>query len=139
MMSKDEKKANVMEIFDYKFKKKKLLEQALVTETNRKLEKLGDSIIGFLATEKGYFDVSIDNLHDYRDNLVGNKNLAEIFDEIKLKDYFLWSGGQEGDEQWEKSIDLKGDCIEAIFGAIYVDSSLQKTRKVFLAFIEKYD
>lgn len=137
-------------ILGYKFRNPKLLDLALTTPAFAKqsvrkskehyedLEKVGDALIGLLSIEKGYKKNKWSGkLHTYREIHVNNQLLAQVFDDANLFPYVQWSKGQHGDDQWEKSKELRGDIFEAVIGAIYLDGGYEKAKKIFWKFVKE--
>lgn len=113
----------------YIFKDQALLNQALTHRSadkvhNERLEFLGDSILSFViakALYKKFPDVAEGDLSQMRSSLVCGQTLAElgkrffIGDDLILGQGELKSGGFRRDS-------IISDAIEAIIGAIYLDS-----------------
>lgn len=113
----------------YTFKNQTLLKQALTHRSadkihNERLEFLGDSILSFViakALYKRFPDVAEGDLSQMRSSLVCGQALAElgkqffIGDDLILGQGELKSGGFRRDS-------IISDAVEAIIGAIYLDS-----------------
>ena len=121
------------------FKNKELLDQALThkswvnehpnkRESNERLEFLGDAILEFIITETLYLQFPKHQegyLTALRSNLVNTQNLANLA--IKLgvgETLYLSKGEEEGGGR--KNISLLADTVEAIIGALFIDSGLDK-------------
>ncbi len=121
------------------FKNKELLDQALThkswvnehpnkRESNERLEFLGDAILEFIITETLYLQFPEHQegyLTALRSNLVNTQNLANLA--IKLgvgETLYLSKGEEEGGGR--KNISLLADTVEAIIGALFIDSGLDK-------------
>lgn len=121
------------------FKNKELLDQALThkswvnehpnkRESNERLEFLGDAILEFIITETLYLRFPKHQegyLTALRSNLVNTQNLANLA--IKLgvgETLYLSKGEEEGGGR--KNISLLADTVEAIIGALFIDSGLDK-------------
>ena len=121
------------------FKNKELLNQALThkswvnehpnkRESNERLEFLGDAILEFIITETLYLQFPEHQegyLTALRSNLVNTQNLANLA--IKLgvgETLYLSKGEEEGGGR--KNISLLADTVEAIIGALFIDSGLDK-------------
>lgn len=129
---------------NYKFKNNSLLEQALThsskSEINyERLEFLGDSILDFLVGE--YFFKNCKEkegkLTVLRSHYVSENYLSQIFNKLNLEKEVKLGKSYQG--QVSKAI--KGDVIEAIIGAIYLDSNLEKAKEfIYKNFeLEKYN
>ena len=120
-----------MKILNYEFKDKSLLEKALthssLSENNyERLEFLGDSILDFLVGE--YFYKNCDDgegkLTVLRSHYVSENYLADLFDKLKLKKFVKLGKSWQG----EITKAVKGDVIEAIIGAIYIDGGIDEVK-----------
>ena len=104
--------------------------------TNERLEFLGDAILEFIVSvdlymqfkekEEGY-------LTALRANLVNTTNLAQAAKKLELGKYLYLSKGEE-ETGGRDNPSLLADTMEALIGAIYLDSGLAKTKD----FINKY-
>jgi len=117
------------------FQQAPLLSQALThrshgAQNNERLEFLGDSILNFLigdALFQQFPSMREGQLSRLRAQLVREKTLAAIAREFSLGDYLilgegeLKSGGRERDS-------ILADTVEALIGAIYLDSGLDTCR-----------
>lgn len=121
-----------MKKIGYEFKNEQLLSLALThssrsEENYERLEFLGDSILDFLVAE--YFYKTCDDkegkLTVLRSHYVSEQYLSKVFDKIGLnKDVKLGKS-----YQGEISKAIKGDVIESIIAAIYLDGGLDEARK----------
>ncbi|XP_028394785.1 ribonuclease 3-like isoform X2 [Dendronephthya gigantea] len=107
---------------------------------NERLEFLGDAILEFVATCHLYFlfpDMAEGGLVTHRSSLVQNKHLAHVAKKIGLDDFMQFSHGPDLCHQ-EDMEHAMANCLEAILGAIYLDSDVNTVQKVFckLAFEE---
>ena len=121
-----------MKFLNYQFKDASLLARALThsskSEMNyERLEFLGDSILDFLVGEYFYkhCDESEGRLTVLRSQYVSENHLVKIFDKLKLTKYVKLGKSYQG----EISKAIKGDVVEAILGAIYLDGGLDEARK----------
>lgn len=104
--------------------------------SNERLEFLGDAIIEFVVSQHLY-DKFPEKEEGYltalRANLVNTVNLSEIANNLQLgKFIYLSKGEEEGGGRTNPS--LLADTVEAIVGALFLDSGLNSTKK----FIQKY-
>lgn len=116
----------------YCFKDKILLKTALTHPSKSKdnyqrLEFLGDSILNFLVGEFlfRHSDKHEGELTVLRAHYVSEKHLAECFDELGLGEDVIAGKSLNG----EITPAIKGDIIEAIIAAIYLDSDLESARE----------
>ena len=123
-------------IFQYKFKNKKLLKKSLTHKSfdndnnNEKLEFLGDRVLGLIISKK-LLDLFPDETEGIIDkkfaNLVNKKTCASIAKKMNIKKFmFLGSSHKSLERSEDKVI---GDCLEAIIGAIYLDSNLKSVER----------
>jgi ribonuclease-3 len=128
------------------FENKELLTEALThrsfyyenpdksTSHNERLEFLGDSVLGFVIVE--YLFLSEKNLTEsamakIKSYLVKESVLSEIAGSLFLGEYLRLGKGEEATGGRKKK-SLLSDAIEAVLGAIYLDSGYQKAREVVL-------
>ncbi len=141
-----EKKLRDLEkIIEYSFKKKILLERALTHKSydnlnnNEKLEFLGDRVLGLIISEKllqKYPDEKEGIIDKKFANLVNKKTCVLIAKKINLKK-FIFLGSSH--KKLERSADkISSDCLEAIVGAIYLDSGLNSSEKFITNFWNEF-
>ena len=128
----------------YRFQEPTLLVQALTHRSakgdhNERLEFLGDSILGFVIAETLYDKFPQENEGDLtrmRSSLVKGVTLAEVARGFNLGEYLilgpgeLKSGGHRRDSILE-------DAVEAIIGAIYIDSDMATCKSLILSWFEQ--
>ncbi|OGM23316.1 ribonuclease III [Candidatus Woesebacteria bacterium RIFCSPLOWO2_01_FULL_39_21] len=123
------------------FKNKRLFDQAMThrswlnengksRESNERLEFLGDAVLEFVVSSYLYHllpDKEEGFLTTLRANLVNTENLSKFAERLDLGDELFLSKGEEaGGGRKNKS--LLADTVEALLGAIYIDSGLATTR-----------
>jgi len=105
---------------------------------NERLEFLGDSILSFVIADDLYHrfpKVNEGDMSRMRATLVRGNTLAELGREFVLGDYLklgpgeLKSGGFRRDS-------ILADAVEAIIGAIYLDSDIEVVRGVVLSWYQ---
>jgi ribonuclease-3 len=123
----------------YEFSQPALLDRALTHRSksatnNERLEFLGDAVLGLViaaALHETQPDADEGDLSRLRASLVRKETLVEIAAEVSLGDAIqlgsgeLRSGGHHRDS-------ILADGLEAILGAIYLDSGLDQTRQLIL-------
>ena len=123
----------------YKFKNLDLLEEALTHSSFKKnklggkknyerLEFLGDRVLGLILSEflfKTFPKVQEGDLDKYFQNYANQENLFNYAKKINLSSFIKT---QKGDNL-ENNKSILGDVIEAIIGAIYIDSGLKNCQK----------
>lgn len=129
----------------YTFKSKKLLERALTHSSvkdekkasNERLEFLGDAVLGLVVTEyvfKTYRDLDEGDLTAIKSVVVSSDSLLKIARAIKLKEFLALGKGITKKRTVPSS--LIADGVEALIGAIYLDSGYRATRKFIILHVE---
>lgn len=140
-MSSDLK--DLQEILAVKFNNPDLLDQALIHrsylnenknigQSNERLEFLGDSVLSVLVSTELYkrFPHHPEGkLTSLRSLLVKAKTLAEMAIKLKLGKFLHMSHGEERSGGRDNP-SLLADTLEAILGAIYLDSGLEAVKGV---------
>jgi len=99
---------------------------------NERLEFLGDAILGFISADLlyGQFDSAPEgHLSRFRASLVKKETLAELARDFSLGDYLLLGSGELKSGGFRRD-SILADGMEAIIGAIYLDSGLDNARKL---------
>lgn len=123
----------------YQFSDHDLLLQALTHRSassvnNERLEFLGDSILGYVIAEALYLKFPMckeGDLTRMRSSLVRSETLVEIANEFELSDYLILGSGELKSGGHKRSSTLE-DAVEAIIGAIYLDSDLEQAKQLVL-------
>ena len=133
------------EFIKYFFKDKDLLRKALTHKSfdninnNEKLEFLGDRVLGLIMSKKlldKYPNEKEGAIDKKFANLVNKKTCVKIAKKIKLKN-FIYLG--KSHKNLERSVDkIISDSLEAVVGAIYLDSGLKSAEKFILNFWESF-
>ena len=124
---------------NYKFNSKELLKTCLTHKSfneninNEKLEFLGDRVLGLVISKNlltKYPNEKEGIIDKKYANLVNKKTCAEIANNIGLKKFMLLGSNYiKNDNKHEK---ISGDCLEALIGAIFLDSSIKNAEKFIL-------
>lgn len=128
----------------YQFTTLELLELALTHRSangthNERLEFLGDSILSFVIADDLYHrfpKVDEGDMSRMRATLVRGNTLAELGREFELGDVLhlgpgeLKSGGFRRDS-------ILADAVEAIIGAVYLDSDIETVRGIVLEWYQE--
>lgn len=131
---------------DYTFRDPQLLVHAVThpsflhehpeeTESNQRLEFLGDAILQLVVTEELFRQYPADRegaLSKNRSALSKGAFLCELARQIGLAPCLRLSASEEQTGGRDRAIAL-GDAFESLVGAIYLDSDLATTRRVVLA------
>lgn len=141
----DKKFKELEKIIKYNFRKTSLLEKALTHKSynniinNEKLEFLGDRVLGLVISEKllEKYPEEKEGIIDKKfANLVNKKTCLLIAKKINLKKFILLGSSHK---KLERSADkISSDCLEAIVGAIYLDSGLKSVEKFIFIFWEEF-
>ncbi len=137
----------------YTFKNKEVLRRALIhksyheglqTETglpdNEKLEFLGDSVINLVITDylfRNFDHLGEGELSKLKAHLVSTNSLSQIARDMNLGEFaFLGKGEEKNDGRSNKKINAS--LLEAIVGAIYVDSSFKVVSSLVILFFKAF-
>lgn len=103
---------------------------------NERLEFLGDAVLELVTTEYLYrnFSNPEGELTNLRSSLVNYRLLAEIAKEIGIEDFILLSHGEAKDTGRARQVIL-ANALEALIGAIYLDSDMPASKKFIEEFI----
>lgn len=139
-------------IINYKFKNKKLLEEALThpsTSFDKKkkrfnyerLEFLGDSILSAIIIEylfKKHVNEAEGELSKRKSFLVSKHTLYNIAKNLNLGKFMILSNGEEQCGGRENINNLE-NIMESIIGAIFIDSNFDTTKNFILNIWTKLD
>lgn len=106
--------------------------------TNERLEFLGDSVLGLVVTEELYLrypDLDESRLSPLRSGIVNMRALADIARTLELGKYIRLGKGEEVTNGRDKN-SLLGDALEALIGAIYIDSGFATASAVIQRLIK---
>src|SRR5712691_10532867 len=133
----------------YTFRDARLLTQALTHSShanekragerdNEQLEFLGDSVLGFLVSDflfRAHPGLTEGQLSKLKGFFGSSANLEKYAERINLGEYLQLGKGEEKTGGRAKQA-LLVDALEAIIGAIYLDSGIEEVRRVILNFFE---
>ncbi len=128
-------------ILDYNFKNLDLLKQSLIhksfnnSDNNEKLEFLGDRVLGLIISKKliEIYPHEREGIIDKKfANLVNKRTCSNIAGKLNIKKFMLL--GPSHDSLQRSSDKIMGDCLEALIGAIYLDSGIKSAEKFVLNF-----
>lgn len=137
-------------ILGYTFKDKNLLITAfthssfannLHTQSNERLEFLGDTVLSTIISERIYADMDYNEgqLSKLRSKIVSMHPLAYLIEGLNLVQYLQFAGSSRD----AITDNMKADLMEAIIGAIYIDGGLEKARSFvgrnFLDMVQKME
>jgi len=129
----------------YKFKSKKRLHEALThssakdeeNPSNERLEFLGDSVLGLAVTEylfKNFPDLDEGALTTIKSSVVSSVSLGKVAKKLKIRPFLTVGKGISRRRTLPPS--LVANSIEALIGAIYVDSGIMASKKFVLTHFE---
>lgn len=143
MNNEDLKYRHLSQRLGYSFKDKVLMEQALrhrsaTGVSNERLEFLGDTILNFVMTEylfQRFSQAPEGQLSRLRARLVCQETLANIARGLELGRFLELGPGERrnGGHQQES---ILADALEALMGAIYLDSSLAECQSVVMSWFQ---
>jgi len=128
----------------YNFKNTELLEEALShrsigNRSNERMEFLGDSVLNFVIASSlfdQYPDCDEGELSRLRAYLVNGEILAELAKELHVGEY-LYLGVGEVKSGGYRRTSILSDALEALIGAIYLDSGIEICKKQILKWYDK--
>ena len=123
----------------YSFNDVRLLEQAMTHRSyrgahNERLEFLGDSILSFVIADALYHQfpkAREGDLSRMRSTLVRGQTLAEFGVEFELGDFLRLGPGELKSGGYRRESTL-ADAVEAIIGAVFLDSDIETCRELVL-------
>lgn len=125
--------------FGYTFKNREQLTQALTHRSaaanhNERLEFLGDSVLGIIISEalfERFPSIDEGDLSRMRATLVCGKSLAKLAQKFELGKFLVLGPGEmkSGGHRRES---ILADAVEALLGAMYMESDLVTCREVVL-------
>lgn len=137
-------RAQLSKKIGYQFKQSELLEQALTHRSakgihNERLEFLGDAILGFVIAECLFEKFPNNNEGDLtrmRSSLVKGVTLAELARDFGLGEHLILGPGElkSGGHRRESILE---DAVEAIIGAVYLDSDQDTCKQLVLSWFKK--
>ena len=136
------------EKLNYKFKNRKLLENALTHSSyanevrmghtsNERLEFLGDSVLSIIVSDyiyKQFPKMPEGELTRLRASLVCEKSLCGFSRELDIGRYMLLGKGEDKGGGRERD-SILADAFEAVLAAIYLDGGMEVARKHVMNFV----
>lgn len=124
---------------DYDFNSAELLNTALThrsvgSRNNERLEFLGDSVLSFVISTELYRrfpDADEGSLSRLRASLVKGETLAKIALVLELGDYLNLGSGELKSGGFRRE-SILADALEAIFGAVYLDSGIERAWELIM-------
>lgn len=135
---------------NYVFAEPALLERALTHRSHsskhyERLEFLGDSVLNFAISTELYNrfpDLAEGELTRLRASLVKQETLAHTARQLALGESLVLGGGELKSGGFDRD-SILADALEAVFGAIYLDSGIETTSalilRLFLPHLDRLD
>jgi ribonuclease III len=125
----------------YKFRDKKLLEQAMTHcssvvsrfDSNERLEFFGDAVLDMIICEwiyQTYGDMDEGSLTQLKSSVVSRKSCSLVAEPLELSKYTILGKGSEKLDSLSGSV--VAGVLEAVIAAIYLDSSYEEAKKFVL-------
>lgn len=133
------------EKLNYYFKDKALLTQALTHKSlkkpynNERLEFLGDAVLDLIVGEflfHKFKNNAEGDLSKLRAALVNEKSFAKLAEFLNLGEFIFMSVAEENNGGRTKP-SILSDALEALIGALYLESGFLEAKKVALKLIEE--
>jgi ribonuclease-3 len=129
---------------DYEFRDPELLKLALShrscgAKNNERLEFLGDAILSLVVSDflyQKFADLQEGDLSRMRSQIVRAESLAEVAKRLEIGSELLLGQG-EMKSGGHRRDSILGDTIEALIGAIYLDSNIDESRRIVLNWFEQ--
>ncbi len=140
-----DKLKQIQKLLKYEFKNINLLKEAITHKSikssinNERLEFLGDAVLDLIVGEYLYHKFntrSEGDLSKLRASLVNEDSLAKIAKELNLGEFLYLSPAEENNGGRDKQ-SLISDALEALMGAIYLESGLDSVKVIFIDLLEK--
>jgi ribonuclease-3 len=134
----------------YVFKQPNLLQRALThrsfaAEHNERLEFLGDAILGCVIAKhlySNYPQLSEGELSRLRSNLVREETLATLAQQLDLGSHLMLGEGELKSGGFRRP-SILADALEALFGAVLLDSGFAATEQailnLYVPYLERMD
>jgi ribonuclease-3 len=130
---------------NYFFKNPKLLEEALTHKSftkeynNERLEFLGDAVLDLIVGEylfETFPKTAEGNLSKLRASLVNERGFEKLAKLLNLGKFIRISTAEENNDGRNKA-SILANGFEAVMGAIYLESGLEKVREIVLKLLHK--
>lgn len=129
----------------YQFNDESLLKQALTHRSakgahNERLEFIGDSLLGMFVAEALYFNFPKANegeLTRMRSQIVRGQTLTVIAKEFELSNWLVLGPGEMKSGGFRRDSILE-DAVEAIIGAVYLDSDINQCKDFVLGLVKEH-
>ncbi len=138
------KKLNILQKkLGHTFNDEKMLIRALTHRSagarhNERLEFLGDSLLSMVIADALFHrfpKVNEGDMSRMRATLVREKTLAELAREFELGDYLILGPGELKSGGYRRE-SILADAVEALIGAVYLDTDIEQMRTMLLSWYE---
>lgn len=122
------------EFNDVALLKRALTHRSVSNNNNERLEFLGDSVLGSIISRElfqRFPRIDEGQLSRLRSHLVRGQTLAKLAKTIDLSDFMILGQGELKSGGFRRE-SIQADTLEAIIGAIFIDSDYLATNKVVL-------
>jgi len=112
---------------------KSVLHKGNYLDSNERLEFLGDSILGSVIAEWLYVKFPKEDegyLTQLKSKIVSRKILSEIAEKLNVRSVIHYQEGRS-----MNIATIEGNCLEAIFGAMYLDGGFEAVKKSITQYI----
>ena len=114
-----------------------------VTESNERLEFLGDAVLGLVIAEYLFTylpDSSEGTLSHLRSKLRESSSCSKFLKKLEIESFIIMGKGEKKNFLSKLNSSIMADLFEAIIGAIYLDGGLENVKKfVFSNFSEEIE
>lgn len=110
------------------------------TESNERLEFLGDALLNLIVTEflyQNFPELEEGAMSKIKAGLVGIETLYKIGKKLSIGEYLLLGKGEEKTAGRKKKR-LIGSAVEAIIAGIYIDKGFEKTKETVIRWIKPF-
>ena len=115
-------------------------ENELLYRDNERLEYLGDSVLGLIVNEylfKKYEDYLEGDLAKIKSTVVSEDTLSQVARGLGLGKFLRLGRGEDHSGGRERT-SILANTVEALIGAIYMDSGIKKVREFTLGQLKPY-
>ncbi len=115
--------------------------RGLVSESNERLEFLGDSVLGFISAENLYLSnphTPEGDLSRKRASLVCEKSLYKTAQRLGFGKYLLLGKGEEHNGGRQRP-SILADAVEAVIAAMYLDGGIEPAKSFVLRHVLSND
>ena len=131
---------HIRNVLGHEFSDAELLNKALTHRSfsrnhNERLEFLGDALLGMFIADALFAkfpEAAESDLTRLRSSLVNKETLARLARQLDLGSHIKFGIGEHKSGGWQKK-SLLSNAMEALIGAVYLDSDLENCRSFILA------